>query len=70
MSVKKDVSDLILWYRQHKPEVKVIAVNAAAATLRRFCKKKRKGPFMFEGFEIVPTRKAKKDQIQPEQVSI
>ncbi len=66
MSVRKDLNALLDWYDANAKEVLRVPVVCRPATLRKFCKKKRGDPrLMYRGREIVPTKKAKKDEALP-----
>lgn len=63
MSIRKKVNELLDWYDANAKEVTRVPVVARPSTLRKFCKKKRgDARLMYRGREIVPTKKAKKDE--------
>lgn len=66
MSVQSEVDELINWYEVHKPEVRTVVVACRPNTLRKFCRKQRKGPFVYRGREIVPARQPKRKSEQQE----
>lgn len=60
MTIREDLDRLIDWYEKHCHIVgRVIPVLAAPSTIRQFARKKRGGPFLYRGCEIVPIGKAR-----------
>lgn len=60
MSVRTSLNKLIDWYESNDPQKgKVIRVDAAPNTVRKFARKKRGGPYIYRNRTIVPTREAR-----------
>lgn len=68
MTIRQDVDALIDW-RNANPEPlnPHIHVRCRPDTLRRFAKKKKGGPFMYRGVELIPIKPKK---VKPQQLEI
>lgn len=63
MNVRKQLDNLIDWYdRYPERDVRVISVDAAANTIKKFARKKRRGPYTYREREIIPIRLPRKSQ--------
>jgi hypothetical protein len=61
MTIRTDVDELISWYAANSPTVHLIAVNATANTLRKFCKRRdgrKGGPLVYRDHVIEPVRRS------------
>lgn len=59
MTIRTDLDRLIDWYIQHSPTTRIIPVIAAPRTISRFARKRRRGPYVYRNYEIVPIRRSK-----------
>jgi hypothetical protein len=60
MTIRSDLDRMIDWYESHCHIVgRVIPVTAAKSTVAKFARKRRHGPFIYRGCEIVPIGKAR-----------
>lgn len=66
MTIRTDVDRLIDWYMEHSPTTRVIPVIAAPNTIRKFSRKRRRGPYIYRDFEIVPIRRSKTRRDTPD----
>jgi hypothetical protein len=61
MTIRSDVDRLINWYEKHCLIVgRVIPVIASKATVAKFARKRRLGPYVYRDCEIVPIGNARK----------
>jgi len=66
MTIHTDVDRLIDWYVNHSPTIRVIPVIASPNTIRKFARKRRRGPYIYRHFEIVPIGRAKERRGSPD----
>jgi hypothetical protein len=66
MTIRTDVDQLIDWYVEHTSSTRVVPVIASPRTIGKFARKRRRGPYMYREFEIVPIRRAKVRRQEPD----
>jgi hypothetical protein len=60
MTIRSEVDRLIDWYEKHCLIVgRVIPVLASKATVAKFARKRRLGPYIYRNCELVPIGKAR-----------
>lgn len=68
MTIRQDVDALISWHDENVGTKQGrFPVNCRPDSLRRFAKKKRGGPWIYRGHELIPIKPKK---VKPEQLEI